>query len=225
MNTKPCKACKTPIDKDAKICPHCRTKQGMSLIKKVGLAILVFLLIRFALSQLATTEKAKPSTPDPSVIDHSLQYKRPDPSSQWELETVQDAMTGKQKKIARLVSTNTLSLEFPYQGDNKARLMVRQHPSYGTDVMVSVDKGQMICNTSRCSAFIKFDDQKPILFSGSEPSDLSSKAMFINDSKRFIEMAKKSTKILIQIDFYKNGLQTLEFEPNAPLEWPTQAKK
>ena len=225
MNTKPCKACKTPIDKEAKICPHCRTKQGMSLLRKIGLAILMFLFIRFALNQAATTEQTKPSTPDPTVIDHSLQYKRPDPSSQWALQTTQDTMTGKPQKIARLVSTNTLSLEFPYQGENKARLMVRQHPSHGTDVMVSVDKGQMICNTTRCSALIKFDDQKPILFMGSEPSDLSSTAMFITDSRRFIELAKKSTKILIQIDFYKNGLQTLEFEPDAPLEWTAQAKK
>ena len=39
--TKTCKHCKTEIPYGAKICPQCRKKQGMGLIPKIFIGIIV----------------------------------------------------------------------------------------------------------------------------------------------------------------------------------------
>ena len=43
--TKICKYCKTEISSDAKICPNCRKKQGMGIVPKVIIAIIVLGII------------------------------------------------------------------------------------------------------------------------------------------------------------------------------------
>ena len=43
--TKLCKHCKTEIPYDAKVCPNCRKKQGMSLVLKIVIVILILGLI------------------------------------------------------------------------------------------------------------------------------------------------------------------------------------
>ena len=45
MNTKPCKACVTQIDEDATICPHCRAKQGMGFLRKMGIGFVALVMI------------------------------------------------------------------------------------------------------------------------------------------------------------------------------------
>jgi len=45
MTDKQCKACKMSIDAEAKICPHCRTRQGLGLGKKIGIVFLVLIAI------------------------------------------------------------------------------------------------------------------------------------------------------------------------------------
>ena len=44
--TKICKYCKTEIPYDAKICPHCRKKQGMGIITKI---FIVFIALGFSI--------------------------------------------------------------------------------------------------------------------------------------------------------------------------------
>lgn len=44
-STKICKHCKTEIDAKAKVCPQCRKKQGMGLIPKVFIVIVIIALL------------------------------------------------------------------------------------------------------------------------------------------------------------------------------------
>lgn len=45
MEEKKCKYCAMMIPKEAKICPHCRKKQGMSLLVKFALGFIGFILL------------------------------------------------------------------------------------------------------------------------------------------------------------------------------------
>jgi len=226
MTQKTCKNCKSSIDAEATICPNCRSKQGAGWFKKLALIFFALIFFSYISNRMSGSSApvTKTNTPDPTVVDHSLAYKTPDPSSDWSLHDSLDPMTGSTQKSMHLVSRNSLSLDFPYQGENKARLTVRQHPRHGLDVIFRVEKGQMLCNSSRCSVLVRFDDNKPIIFSGTESSDNSSRLIFINDTKRFIDQAKKATQILIQVDFFQNGVQMLEFESKDPLPWPPLKK-
>lgn len=138
----------------------------------------------------------------------------------WDYRSDTDKMSGKKNAEALVQSDNKLEFGFPYKGLNGGHLVVRQHPQYGLDVIVGIDKGQMLCHTSECRVTVKFDDAAPVAFGGSPPADHSSTSIFINNASRFIASAKKAKKILIQFTAYQNGNPVLEFSTPQPLDWP-----
>lgn len=60
---KECKSCKTIIHKDASICPHCRSKQGMGNLSKIIIAALfLFIGLPLLFGSCATDEPKKART-------------------------------------------------------------------------------------------------------------------------------------------------------------------
>ncbi|WP_368921658.1 hypothetical protein [Comamonas aquatica] len=145
----------------------------------------------------------------------------------WEYEIKQDKMSSKDTKIASITSENSLDLPFPYQGHNKGFLYIRQKQGASIEVFVAIMKGQIPCPgyINGCSIAVRFDNDKPIKFNAANPSDHSTNAFFINNEGRFLNGAKKATRILIQFTTYGAGDQILEFSPNSPLIWDTQKNK
>lgn len=142
----------------------------------------------------------------------------------WQYQHETDKMTGKEARHALAESNNTLSLAFPYSGRNHGNLQVRQHPKYGLDVIVYVDKGQLLCRShdDSCAVMIKFDDAQPIHFSGTPSADHDSKVIFLRDARRFINRAQKAKRILVQVSVFQNGDQILEFHSSNPLQWDSK---
>lgn len=139
----------------------------------------------------------------------------------WDYSTSIDKMTSQKTVHAVIRSSNSLSLQFPYKGSNFGRLLVRQHPKYGTDVIVDVDKGQILCRSyDGCSVSVRFDSGKPSTFSATPPADHSSDTIFLQNAQRFIASARKAKRILVQLTFFQSGMQVLEFEVDEPLKWP-----
>lgn len=180
-------------------------------------------------SQLKAIEAAR----EPFAQRRSDAYKkieedrrRQDPQSQWQYQETEDRITSKTTKLAYLKSFNSLNLDFPYSGSNYGQLAVRQHPQYGLDVYLRVDKGQITCSEyTSCKIIVRFDDKPAITFTGSEPSDNSSDLVFLRNAQRFIAGAKGAKKILVQLGFYQNGNQVLEFETVDPLVWAGEKRK
>ena len=145
----------------------------------------------------------------------------------WEYQTSVDKMTSKEKSTASVTSDNTLKLAFPYATEgNYGFLMVRGSVAR-PEVLVSIVKGQILCPGygDGCTITARFDQAPPIRFGAIGPSDHSSTIFFINDAKRFVALASKAKKILVQFTMYNAGNQTLEFSPSAPLVWGAVAKK
>ena len=137
----------------------------------------------------------------------------------WVYDSSTDAMTSKTTTHAMLESSNSLSLDSPYAGTNYGTITVRKHPRWGVDVMFSISKGQIMCSSYDCRIQVRFDENKPVIFSGQEPADNDSSVVFLNNEPRFIAMAKKAKKILVQASIYQNGAPILEFYAPKPLEW------
>lgn len=143
----------------------------------------------------------------------------------WEYDSSVDKMTGKDSKSASVRSDNSLRLAFPYSGENRGLLVVRSHPKYGTDVIVQIDKGQLMCRSYEpCAVMVKFDNAKPVRFSGYPPADHDSAVTFLEPTSKFIAQAAKAKKILVQLTLYQGGDQVLEFSTPAALVW-APAKK
>jgi hypothetical protein len=139
---------------------------------------------------------------------------------QWRYESSVDKMTGKKSESAMVISDNSLSLQMPYAGNNHGTLIVRRHPTYGLDVIVTVDKGQILCRSyDGCKISLKFDEGKPQRFAASPAADHSSEVVFIDDKKRFITSAKKAKQILVQFPMYQAGEPVLEFSVPVELVW------
>jgi hypothetical protein len=141
-------------------------------------------------------------------------------AAQWRYQDDVDKMTGKSASYAVVESDNSLQLGSPYSGSNHGRITVRRHPKYGLDVLISVDKGQILCRAyDGCTVMIRFDSGKPQRFSVLEPADYSSETVFITNRSRFIAAAKKSKRILVQIPMFHEGEQVLEFAVPVELVW------
>lgn len=131
---------------------------------------------------------------------------------EWDYSNDEDPMTGKATKTARVVSTNNLNLDSPYDGAQSGFLTVRNHPQYGHDIYVRIERGQLLCDISDgCSLMVRFDDEAPQAFSATTPSDNSSETLFIQNYKRFTTRLKTAKRVRIQLNVYDNGTQYLEF--------------
>lgn len=147
-------------------------------------------------------------------------------SAGWQYDESTDKMSGKATNTASITSDNSLDLAFPYAGRNHAFLTVRKHPQYGLDVILQIQKGQILCSSySGCPIQVKFDDAPPVKFSGTGSADHDSKVIFFKDANRFINQATKAKKILVQANLYQAGAPVLEFSMNEPLKWQTTAAK
>ena len=146
----------------------------------------------------------------------------------WEYRTSTDRMTSKETKFASIVSDSSLDLKFPYGGPNFGAITIRERGG-STDVMVRVQKGQIPCHgfSGGCTVLVRFDTAPPTKFSAVGPDDSSTETVFLHDTGRFINGAKKARKILVQFTMFQAGTQTLEFSPPTPLDWgktPSKAK-
>ena len=139
----------------------------------------------------------------------------------WTYKSALDEMSGKSLAQAYAVSDNSLKLDFPYQGANKAFLVIRDHPLDGLGVVFTIEKGQILCHTD-CSVMVRFDDGPVIELAATRPTDQFPKVIFIDDVEKFIAAAARAKTILIQPTLYQNGAPVLRFKFTQPLRWPSQ---
>ena len=137
------------------------------------------------------------------------------PKSNWEWQYDVDEMTSNVRSFAHNYSTNKLSFDFPYQGDQQGSLLVRHQSSEGSDVIISIQKGQIQCRSySGCKIKVRFDQNPPEEFDAAGPADNSSEMVFILDTKTFLEKLEKSEKLLVQLTVFHEGNPVLEFDTN-----------
>ncbi|MCB1635689.1 MAG: hypothetical protein KDI51_13950, partial [Xanthomonadales bacterium] len=79
-------------------------------------------------------------------------------AASWSYQDITDEMSGEKGKQASVTSTNKLSFKFPYQGAQRAKLVIRDHPVHGKDAIVMIDRGQMLCGINECELRVRFDD-------------------------------------------------------------------
>lgn len=133
----------------------------------------------------------------------------------WTYQEAEDKMTGKQIKMAACESSTRFWLDFPYQGGQQAVLRVRSHPTEGTDVLVTIDRGQLMDKGIKA----RFDDGEPVRFETAGPADHSTEILFILDKKRFLDAIKESRKAFLELQFFQGGAKMMEFDTGG-LVWP-----
>lgn len=140
-----------------------------------------------------------------AMIMESISYK-------WEYRSNEDPMSSKKFLIAGVYSSNHFEFDFPYQGRQKARLIIRNHPRYGRDVMFSIRDGQIICSSYSCPIVVRFDNEDPIYVTGSEPVDSSSEMVFLPMYDTMMRKLPDATTLRVQFEVFHQGVYFAEFD-------------
>jgi len=134
------------------------------------------------------------------------------PAFSWSLDVKTDDMTGKVIQTLAVESTNSHTLSWPY-GRISARLLLRNHPRYGKDILFIADNGQLMCHSyAPCKVLVRFDDKPPMTFMGTGPSDGDSTVAFLPGFDRFISALKGAKITKVEVEFYQNGRRVFEFD-------------
>jgi hypothetical protein len=89
----------------------------------------------------------------------------------------------------------------------------------GNEVILKIDKGQFMGNVSGDAYVrVKFDNTKPQNYYYNEAADGSSNYIFLNAANDFIKKIKTAQKVIIESQFYNNGVKQMEFNVSG-LQW------
>jgi hypothetical protein len=133
-------------------------------------------------------------------------------AAKWTYSSSTDPMASRPSRTATISSENTVNFSFPYEGEQHATLMLRNHPSYGRDVILYIREGQIMCSSySECSVRVRFDDGPAERWTGVGPADASSTAVFIRNYARFVQRMRNASVVRIEIPVYHQGSPTFEF--------------
>lgn len=140
------------------------------------------------------------------------------PEGKWSYSEQKDEMRGAVTRFAELDAENTIQLDFPY-GEQRGRMLVRQSPQFGFDILVGVPSGQIMCHSfSNSRINVKFDDGPIERFACTDASDGTNNMVFVRNARGFLAKLKKSERVVIEAEFFQNGMQQMVFE-TANLKW------
>ena len=139
----------------------------------------------------------------------------------WKETESIDEMTEDRNIWKSITSDNSVDFEFPYNGGSTLTISVRYMKKYGTDVLLQISNGQILCNEYNGTnyATIKFDDEAPIKFTYTDSNDGSADIVFLKNTSKFISKAKKAKQIKVQLPFFQEGQKTFKFYVDEPLQW------
>jgi hypothetical protein len=131
----------------------------------------------------------------------------------WRYTQIRDDSSGKYYKEATIQSENVVNLSFPYEGSQHATFALRRHPRYGEDAFMSIERGQILCNSYANSVVILRADSGPVRrFGCAEPADNSSETVFLRDFSGTEQLIKSAKTLYITVTLHQEGDRTFEFK-------------
>ena len=138
---------------------------------------------------------------------------------QWTYSSDEDKVRGGTSYFASVSSTNTVAQSPPYDSDTRLRILVRESPANGSDVLIVLSSGQLMCPSYEgCHGTVRFDDGLPQRVSFSGSADNSSDTIFVDGAKSFIAKLKKAKRAIVEIEIYQAGRPQFEFDVH-DLKW------
>ena len=192
-------------------------------MKKIILIIVgvSFLVLCINMCNSITTSNGTYLDSDTAVIDTALYGNTPIEVEKktWSLQTKQDEMDDSKSYWYSLQSDNYANFDFPYEGDSYLTITVRWMKKYGYDVLLEITDGQMVGNEYNGTNYVRvrFDGGKVQKFYYNEPNDGSSNLVFLRNAQKFIEKCKNAKDIIIEQEFYQEGVHQFKFHVDEPL--------
>lgn len=216
-----CKECGSEVSSKADACPKCGARVAAkpmgcgTLIVAIILGLVIISAFSSIFSSTSRSEKpsAQPIQPSASTAKAPSPPAPPEPGSQWNYHHNDDLMAKGVIRHAYVLSSNTVNFGFPYSGPQRATLTLRTHPRHGKDVIVSIEKGQILCRSYEdCTVLVRFDEEPPSNFTASGPEDNSTETIFIRNYDRFVAKMLKAKRVRIAVNIYQQGAPVFDFD-------------
>lgn len=131
---------------------------------------------------------------------------------EWSYFGDTDEATGKRAKTASLTSKNSMNFGWPYSGIQYGRFTVRNHPRFGVDAYLKIDKGQLLCDSySNTFVLVRFDNGAATRYGCTDAADHSSDIVFIQNVDGLEARMKTAKKMYITVSVFQEGSRTWEF--------------
>lgn len=142
----------------------------------------------------------------------------------WKITTSTDEMTDTENIWATIKSDNYINQNFPYNGDTYAKITVRYMQKYGYDVIIEIDRGQIVGSDFQGTNAInvRFDDETPKKYYFNESSTYKTELVFLQNVDAFMKKCMKAHKIKIEVPIFDYGSSLFTFTIDEPLVWPGQ---
>lgn len=195
----------------------------------LAIAIVVILLLVFIVGGLSNKKEVAQSMGDEDEelvvdtlagcdVDEVLPEKT---KIVWDFTIEKDELTDSKNIWASIISDNSVSQDFPYEGLTYAKITIRYMKKYGYDAIISVNKGQIHGNRFNGNNYItaRFDDGTPKKYYFNEAADGSSDMVFISSKSDFIKKCKQAKSIKLDLPLYQAGRPVFSFQVDEPLTW------
>lgn len=202
-------------------------RKGHSTLSRVlSLGWLAFCLLAWVLPHQPATSPTTAVTASPGVSSEEAPATKEtapakvaepqaptEPASKWRYSEDVDAMRNEKTSFAQLKSENEAEFDFPYNGGSSAYIEVRRRPEDGLQVLVSVDKGQFMCNSfSGTTVNIKYDNGPVQKVGCTDTSSGNSDTIFLRTPARVLANLKAAKTVIIEPEFYQSGRFQFTFD-------------
>lgn len=198
--------------------------QGMLLL--FGIIIFLSLILSWCTSDDTEVNKINSVDVETTAETNDLEVPEAKPviekdSTRWLVKESIDEMTDSKNVWKSLDSENLAYFSFPYDGGSSLNLCVRYMKKYGTDVILTITKGQLLSNEYNGTNYVtvRFDDDAAQRFYTNDAADGSNDYLFLRNARKFIKRAKTAKSIKIQVPVYQEGNPTFTFKVDVPLTW------
>jgi hypothetical protein len=213
-------------DPTSKILPKRHTNAGKVIGWSIAVVLLFLLIAGLAKgpesnsgSNSNSESDVNSAATDLNASDASASAADALSSPHWSYSTDEDKVRGGTTYYATTTSTNSIHQDFPYSSDTRMDMTLRNSPAYGTDVILRISSGQMMCPSYEgCSGSVRFDGglAQKIGFNG--PADSSDDVVFVEGAKGFIAKLRHAKTVVIEKTIYQAGAPQFEFDVRG-LKW------
>ncbi len=143
----------------------------------------------------------------------------------WTYDESIDEMRGTRSVWASMPSSNTISMDFPFNEPQSLLLTVRRSDSgkgkSEIDVMLSIPRGIIQCYRHDCSVTAKFDGEDPVTWEAAGPESNDSNLVFVRKAEQFVSKLNTGKQLIVEIPFHGEGRHQFKFELQ-PLTLPAK---
>ena len=118
--------------------------------------------------------------------------------------------------LASLVSSNTIALDFPYNGPQHGSLVLQVHKGTSSQVRLDLERGQFLCSSwDGCTVKVRFDDGDAMTLQAAPPRDHGTTTLFLDGYSRFMARLTKAKRDRISAGIFRNGNPAFDFDVRA----------